>query len=65
VTTKADLNIDILNTEGKKIFNSHQPDFTGKYAQKISVDGIGSGIYFIKIQHNKKTYVKKLIVQRS
>ena len=65
VTTKADLNIDILNTEGRKLYNSYQPDFTGKYSQKIMLDGVSAGIYFIKIQHNKKTYVKKLIIQRS
>ena len=29
------------------------------------LDGVSAGIYFIKIQHNKKTYVKKLIIQRS
>ncbi len=64
VNTKADLTIDILNSAGRKVYTSSIPDFTGKYSKQLSVDGSAADLYLVKIQHNKKTYVRKMIVQR-
>ena len=64
VTDKADLSIDILNAEGRKVFTSSIPDFIGKYSKQLTLDAASSEMYVIKILHNKKLYVKKMIIQR-
>jgi hypothetical protein len=64
VTDKADLSIDILNAEGRKVFTGSIPDFIGKYSKQLTLDAASSEMYVIKILHNKKLYVKKMIIQR-
>jgi hypothetical protein len=64
VTTKADLTIDILNSAGRKVYTSSTPDFIGTYSKQITIDDVSSELYVIKIQHDKKVYVSKLLIQR-
>jgi hypothetical protein len=64
VTTKADLSIDILSSSGQRVYNSQYPNFTGKFSKTIEVDQVSSEFYILKIQHNKKTYVQKILIQR-
>ncbi len=64
VTDKADLSIDILSETGQKVYNSTYPNFTGKFSKQITVDGLSSEFYILQIQHNKKNYVQKILIQR-
>ncbi len=64
VKSKADLTIDIMNSAGRKVYTSSIPDFTGKYSKQITVNSLSSELYLLKIQHDKKTYVKKLLIQK-
>lgn len=64
VNTKADLTIEIYDTRGRKIYTSSTPGFSGKYSKQLSLNTLGSELYMLKILHDKKTYVKKLVVQR-
>ncbi len=64
VTGKADLNIDLLNESGQKVYNRVYPDFTGKFSKQISVDAVSSEFYILQIQHNKKNYVQKILILR-
>ncbi len=64
VTTKADLSIDIISSSGQRVYNSTYPNFTGKFSKQISVDPVSSAFYVLKIQHNKKTYLQKIIIER-
>ncbi len=64
VSGKADLTIDILSASGQKVYNSSIPDFSGKYSKQLSLDGVSSEFYILKIQHNKKNYVQKILIQR-
>ena len=64
VTTKADLSIDIVSSSGQRVFNSTYANFTGKFSKQIRVDAVSSAFYVLKIQHNKKTYLQKLIIVR-
>lgn len=64
VTTKADLSIDIVSSSGQRVFNSTYANFTGKFSKQIRVDAVSSAFYVLKIQHNKKTYLQKLIIER-
>lgn len=64
VTTRADLSIDLLSSSGQRVYNSAIPDFTGKYSKQLSIGRVSTGFYILKIQHNKKTYVQKVLIQR-
>ncbi len=64
VTSRADLSIDLLSASGQRVFNSSVPNFTGKYSRQISIGEVSGGFYILKILHNKKTYVQKVLIQR-
>jgi hypothetical protein len=64
VTTKADLSIEILSASGQRVYNSTYKDFIGKFSKQIEVDGVSSEFYILKVQHNKKNYLEKILIQR-
>ncbi|NDA61719.1 MAG: T9SS C-terminal target domain-containing protein [Chitinophagia bacterium] len=64
VTNQSDLWIDILDASGKKVFSANQSDFIGNYAKEINLEQVSSSLYIVRIQHNKKIYLKKIIIQR-
>ena len=64
VTTKSDLWIDILDATGNKVFTANQADFIGSYSKEINLNQVSSSLYVVRIQHNKKIYLKKIIIQR-
>ena len=63
VNKKADLDITIMNTIGQKVYNSRTPGFIGRYTQPINAGKLASGVYLLQIQHDQKSYLKKLIVR--
>ena len=64
VTTKADLSIDILSSSGQRVYTRSYPGFTGKFSKQITIRDLSSEFYILKVLHNKKTYVQKIIIQR-
>ena len=64
VTTKSDLWIDILDATGNKVFTANQAEFIGSYSKEINLNQVSSSLYLVRIQHNKKIYLKKIIIQR-
>jgi len=64
VSTKADLNIDLFNESGQRMYNSSYPGFSGKFSKQIRVGNLSSAVYMLRIQHNKKTYMQKIIVEQ-
>lgn len=64
VATKSDLWIDILDATGNKVFTANQADFIGAYSKEINLSQVSSSLYLVRIQHNKKIYLKKIIIQR-
>ncbi|NCT95241.1 MAG: S8 family serine peptidase [Chitinophagaceae bacterium] len=62
VKTKADLTIDMITESGQRIYSSSYPGFNGKFSKEIRLGTLASGYYVLKIQHNKKTYVQKVLV---
>ncbi|GAC1443103.1 MAG: hypothetical protein NVSMB63_11870 [Sediminibacterium sp.] len=61
---KSDLKIDILNAAGQNMYNSFYPGFTGKFSRQVQLDATASGFYVLRIQHNKQTYLQKLIIEK-
>jgi PKD repeat protein len=50
-------NISIYNLYGGNVFE------TNKYTEKISLNGISSGVYLVKITVGNYQLIKKLIIQ--
>lgn len=64
VTKRSDLSIEILNAAGQRVFLNTQSGFLGKYNKQISLKQYSSDVYLLKIQHDKKTYLQKVIIQK-
>jgi len=63
VSKKADLNITIVNAIGQKVFISRTPGFIGRFAQTIEAGKLSSGVYLLQVEHDHKSYLKKMIVR--
>ncbi len=64
VTSRSDLSIEMLNTAGQRVYSNSQSGFIGRYSKLITLPQTSSEFYILKIQHNKKTYLQKVIIQR-
>lgn len=64
VTKRSDLSIEILNAAGQRVFLNTQSGFLGKYNKQLSLKQFSSDVYLLKIQHDKKTYMQKIIIQK-
>lgn len=60
---KDDLIISLINTIGQEVYKNRLPAFTGKFSQQINTGQTSSGMYVLKIQHNKKIYIKKILIE--
>lgn len=62
VKEKGDVSIELLNPAGQRIFNQSYPGFNGAFNKQMNVGNINDGQYILKIFHNKKTYLQKVII---
>ena len=63
VTRKADLNITILNTLGQKVYENNYPGFVGRFNKTIEASHLTTGVYMLRIQHDNKSYLTKLLIR--
>jgi hypothetical protein len=63
VNKKADLNISIVNAIGQKVYTTRTPGFIGRYTQQVEAGKLAPGVYLLQVQHDNKSYLKKLIVR--
>ncbi|MEO6916044.1 MAG: S8 family serine peptidase [Chitinophagaceae bacterium] len=64
VKGKDDLRISMMNGLGQNVYSKTYPAFTGRFAQQIKPTGkVSPGMYLLRIEHNKKVYVKKMLVE--
>lgn len=64
VIKRSDLSIEILNAVGQRVFLNTQSGFLGKYNKQLNLKQFSSEFYLLKIQHDKKTYLQKILIQR-
>jgi hypothetical protein len=64
VKSRSDLSIEIVNGSGQRVFVANQLGFIGKYNKQLNLQQFGSGFYLLKIQHDKKTYLQKIIIEK-
>lgn len=62
VKEKGDVSIELLNAAGQRVFVQSHPGFLGTFSRQMNVGNINDGQYILKIFHNKKTYLQKVII---
>src|SRR5262249_20585404 len=60
--TKADLDLSLVNELGQEVYKLTIPGFIGRLSREIKPGNLASGVYYLKIKHNKKAYTTKLIM---
>jgi len=60
--TRSNLDISLVNTTGQQVYHSQIPDFTGNLSKLITPGKLAAGVYYLQVTHDKKLYIKKIIV---
>lgn len=61
-TTRANLDISLLNTTGQKVYQQTKSNFVGRLSETIQPGKLSAGIYYLQVIHDNNMYVKKVIV---
>lgn len=59
---KGDIEIDIYDINGKKVYNDLVKNFDGQYKKEIDISDEHKGTYFLKISQGKKATTRKIIL---
>lgn len=60
---KQDLIVSVINLIGEEIHRIEYSDFQGKYQNTIRLNEKAKGVYFLKVETNKRIFNKKIILQ--
>ena len=60
--TRANLDIALINTMGQKVYHQSKTGFIGRLTQTVNPGKLAPGIYYLQVVHDKKRYVRKVIV---
>lgn len=63
LASKGDAEINVINIEGRSIYNEKLPSFSGKYDKQIDISQNPKGTYFVKIAQGDHTLVKKVVLE--
>ncbi len=61
VNETADVSLRLMNTLGQSVFTQQQANFSGTYQQQIDLSTYPAGLYYVRIDLGKESYVRKLI----
>jgi hypothetical protein len=61
-STRSNLYISLVNTVGQKVYRYNVPNFIGRLSYTVKPGKLSAGIYYLQVQHDKKMYVKKIVV---
>ena len=64
MTVKKDMTIEIFNSVGQRVIVQEYPGFIGKFNNTIELSGFSSDLYTLKIRHNNKNYLQKILIQK-
>lgn len=60
--SRADLDVALMNTSGQAVYREGVPGFTGKFNKTLTPSHIAAGVYYLRIMHDNKMYIKKVVV---
>lgn len=61
-TTKSDLEISLISTNGQRVYQTTIPDFIGSLTKTINTGKMAAGVYYLQIHHDKKMYIRKMVI---
>jgi PKD repeat protein len=59
-----DVNIRIINTMGSAIYTDNNIRVSGKLSHDLDLSTIPAGIYFLKVQTDNRTIIRKLVIRK-
>lgn len=60
--TRANLDISLISTNGQQIYHKAVSGFIGKYSDFIEPNKIAAGVYYLRVVHDKKMYIRKVVI---
>ena len=60
--TRANLDISLINTMGQKVYHQSKTGFIGRLTQSVNPGKLAPGIYYLQVVHDKKRYIRKVVV---
>ena len=64
INTKADINVELIGSNGQKAFSESYTAFVGKFNRQYAVTELASDTYILKVQSGNKIYRKKILVAK-
>lgn len=61
-TTRSNLDIILVNTTGQQVYKTQVPAVSGRFSKLIDPGKIAAGVYYLRVMHDKKNYIQKIIV---
>ncbi len=61
VPTKGDLNVDVHDSKGERVYHESISDYEGQYERTLNLSSKADGSYFLVITQNGKTFTQKLV----
>jgi len=60
--TKSDLDISLISTNGQQVYHKAIPGFIGQYSDFVEPGKIAGGVYYLRVVHDKKMYIRKVVI---
>jgi Secretion system C-terminal sorting domain len=60
---KGDTKVSVLSMDSKIVYNKNLNNFTGDYKTEINISERAKGIYFIKVEQNGQSILKKIVLE--
>ena len=58
------ISLDLLNAMGESVF--HKENLVNQRSpQRISINNLNAGVYFVKIYANKKVYIQRVFISNN
>jgi len=61
--TPQNINIEITNTMGMKVYSENGISFSGKLVKSINLNKVSAGVYYMSIRNSGKNIVQKFLVK--
>ena len=61
VPTKGDLNVDVHDSRGERVYHESISDYEGQYERTLNLSSKADGGYYLVITQNGKTFTQKLV----
>jgi hypothetical protein len=60
--TRSDLDISLVNMTGQQVYKEQIPNFSGRLSKQIEPARLSAGVYYLRVIHDKKSYIRKVVV---